>query len=591
MRIVRIKGIAAFLVIVAVLAVAWFAMADVLVKRAIEEAGTRIVGARVELDHADLTLSPVGLTLTGLKVTNPDEPMTNAVEAARVAFTLDGGRLLLRKINIDEMTVDRVRLNTPRKTSGAVSRRKAPRRPSRAAAVKERLRLPSLELKTPEEILAGEKLASVEIIGEVRSEVSSAEKEWRRRLEGILDKEKIEEFRKRAEGLKDAPKSGPLGMVGAADEVLALQKDIRGYVSSVKAAREDLAGDMKALKEKTRQAAEAPAADVRRLVDKYGISAEGLSNLSALVFGPALAERTDKAVRWYERLAPVMRRAAVKRKDVTVVKPLRGEGEYVRFPEREPAPDLLVRKALVSVELAGGEVSGVIRDLTPDQRIHGRPTTAEFSGSNLKGLSSLAIKGELDRTDPERPVDIASLKIAGYGLKDVKLGGVSGITADVTKALADIDVKATLSGGAGEIEKRGLDGKLSAVFRTVEISAGGGEGRVAGAIATALEGVGSFRLNADVTGTLGDYSVKLGSDLDRVLSDAVGKLAAGYTGELREGLAREISKRTDGPLRELTASLGGLEELSSILASRLDAADDILSETAGGLPGGLKLPF
>src|SRR3989337_2484157 len=86
MRWIRLWGLAAFVAALGCIIAAWFLFVDGAVRCAIERTGTRLVGARGELDGADLKLFPAGLTLTGLKVTTPDEPMRNAFEAGRMAF-------------------------------------------------------------------------------------------------------------------------------------------------------------------------------------------------------------------------------------------------------------------------------------------------------------------------------------------------------------------------------------------------------------------------------------------------------------------------------------------------------------------------
>ena len=113
-------GIAAFAVLVVLVAVGWLLLADRIVKNALQSAGTRVVGAQVDIRKADLSLFPAGLTLIGLQVTNPQQPMQNAVEAERIAMSLDAPAMLQRKILIEELTLEGVRLNTPRKSSGAV---------------------------------------------------------------------------------------------------------------------------------------------------------------------------------------------------------------------------------------------------------------------------------------------------------------------------------------------------------------------------------------------------------------------------------------------------------------------------------------
>ena len=115
-------GVGVFAVLVLVLAAGWLLLADRIVKSALESAGSRAIGARVDIRKADLSLFPAGLTLNGLQVTNPQQPMRNAVEASRIAMTLDAAMLLRRKILIEEMTVDGILLDTPRKRSGAIKK-------------------------------------------------------------------------------------------------------------------------------------------------------------------------------------------------------------------------------------------------------------------------------------------------------------------------------------------------------------------------------------------------------------------------------------------------------------------------------------
>ena len=101
MKWIRWRGLVAFVIISAVVSVFWFFLIDRIIERYIEKAGTSIVGAKVELEKADLSLFPMGLTLTGLQVTDPGSPMRNAVEAERIAFLMDAVNLLMRKVTID----------------------------------------------------------------------------------------------------------------------------------------------------------------------------------------------------------------------------------------------------------------------------------------------------------------------------------------------------------------------------------------------------------------------------------------------------------------------------------------------------------
>ena len=120
---IRIKGLLGFAILVLVLALFWLVLVDGIVRRQIERTGTAMVGARVELKGLNLTLFPAGVELTGLKVTDPEHPMKNAVEVQSISFGIDGAKLWGKKVIIEEMKVAGVRFNTERRSSGETVKR------------------------------------------------------------------------------------------------------------------------------------------------------------------------------------------------------------------------------------------------------------------------------------------------------------------------------------------------------------------------------------------------------------------------------------------------------------------------------------
>ena len=109
-------------------------------------------------------LFPLGLKLSGLQVTNPEEPMTNAVTAGSVSMLIDGVNIFRRKVVIEEMAVEGVALNTPRKRIGATSSRAESEKKKERGRLLDRFALPSLEIARYQEILAGEDLESVNLV-------------------------------------------------------------------------------------------------------------------------------------------------------------------------------------------------------------------------------------------------------------------------------------------------------------------------------------------------------------------------------------------------------------------------------------------
>jgi uncharacterized protein (TIGR03545 family) len=581
---IRWRGVIVFLVVVLLVAAVWLLVVDRVIRRVIEKSGTVLVGAKVELGEADLSLFPLGLTLSRLQVTNPDQPMTNAVEIARIAFSMDSLNLLRRKVIIEEATVEGVRLNTPRTTSGALASR--PAEPVSKKAGGDLFSLPSFSATDVQEILSKEELRSQALVESLRTDLQVEQEQWQKRLAALPDKAKLDSYRKRLEGLKSAGKGGLGGVVGGAGEALAIQQDLSRDLDQIKSARNSFEDHVAGLRKRMDEAVRAPQEDARRLMEKYSLSGSGLANVTGMLIGGTIGDWTATSLRWYTKLQPLLQRKAERKRDVEVVKPVRGKGVDVRFKERAPLPDLLIRTTHVSVELPAGAITGQVRNITPDQPILGIPLTFEFTGDKLKGLQSVKLDGTLSRVDPARPSDRANLRMRGYRIEDLSLSKSEQWALALKQAVADTDLQATLSGEA-------LNADLAATLQSVQLASGvkAGAGVLANAVASALSDVKGFTLKAEVTGTVEQYDVKVESDLDQVLKDVVGKQVQAQTARLETELQSAIAEKVAGPLNELKASLGGLDNIGTELASRLNLGSELLKGAKGGSPGGFKLPF
>lgn len=171
MKWIRWQGLITFVVLLLFVIVVWFLFVDVVVKKTIESKGTELVKAKVELTDADFSIFPLGLSLRGLEVANPDAPMTNAFQVDSVALLLEGAKLLRRKVVFKKVTLEGIKLNTPRKTSCAISEKRfripvVSKEPS-----EEKVKWPSFKIPDAKEILQKEKLQSLELIASFRGDL------------------------------------------------------------------------------------------------------------------------------------------------------------------------------------------------------------------------------------------------------------------------------------------------------------------------------------------------------------------------------------------------------------------------------------
>lgn len=578
MKWIRPKGLIAFFALSAILLAFWYLFIDIIIKRHIEKTGTSLVGAKVELDKVDLTLFPLGLTLTGLQVANPDEPMKNVFEVARISFSIDGANLIRKKYIIEEMAVDGVRLNTERKSSGAVGR------PKKAGAEEDATALLTFEVPDPKEVLEKEKLESIKLIDDLRADIEADKAAFEKKLSELPDEKKIKEYEERIESLKRSGR-GIGGAIGKAGELLALKEEIQAELKRIDALRGEIKARGSEYRKKVEEAASAPKRDVDRIVKKYSFSAEGLSNLSSLFIGGKVREWVENGLRWREKVDRVV--AAEGRADgVEVQKTPRGKGVDVQFTEYDPLPDFLIRKASVSVNIPAGDISGLITNITGDQDILGIPMKIRLSGERLKGLASALLEGEINRVVPDNPRDLMNLSLKGYSLRDFMLADNEYIKLEVKEALADLNIKAELKGESiaaniGSIVKSAL----------MEAALKDEKNPVLETMAAALENVKSFNVDADVTGKLDDFKLKLASDLDRVLSNAAGGILMGKTAAFENSIKTEVFGKTEGQVNELNRSFEGLIGVDNAAGERLKKFNELLAEATNGAVPIPKLPF
>ena len=573
-------GIAAFAAVVLLMAAGWLLLVDRIVKKALESAGTKAVGARVEIRKADLSLFPAGLALTGLQVTNPQQPMRNVVEVERIAMTLDAGLLLRRKALVEEMTVDGVRLDTPRKKSGAVKSAKSRQpgkdfdSPSAAGAesdLLDRLMSSGFEIPDVRKVLEKEKLQTLALAESLQADIEAEKRRWQQRLKELPDKEKLESYRNRVDKLKSARRGGLGALLSAPTELVAIQKDIQKDMKRVETALNEFEKQSTVFERKMRQLSNAPQADLQRLKKKYSLTPKGLSNLSALFLQRHLQVWIERAVAWYERLQPLISRPAASKEQPQSSAPLRGKGLNIRFAETNPQPDLLIRSSRVGIEVGGVQLTGIVENITSDPQLVGAPLRFDFGGKGGSDTGAIRLTGLYDAVNPDRKRGNADLQLQNVAIGPSSLFEQPALAARLQSASVDLDLRSSL-------DQERVNIKLNAGLDPIRIAIEerNNTDRFAQALAGALAGVRRMKISAAVDGTLERQQIDVKTDLDRILKDAVTNLARKEAAKLNQALQKEISKKTKVPIDQTGLQLDQFGLIGNELSGRLNLGDDML---------------
>jgi len=579
-RWIRWPGLIGFVVFVGIVVALWFLFMDTLVRRAVEQGGTALVGAEVDLAKAHVTLVPLSVTLSGLQVTDPSAPANNSIEVGRIAFTLDSLNLFRRKVIIDEMAVEGMRFGTARKRPGKI----VVPPPKQTEEKKKDSALPSFTMPDVKKVLQEEKFESPALIETAQAELKQKSEAWQKQMASLPDKAALDAYQERIKKLKEAQKGGIKGLKSAGADALALTKDLNRDLDEVKKTKSAFGTDLAAAKALIEKAEKSPLDDVRRIADKYSISTGGLANLSQTLFGGAVRGWIDKGVLWYGRLKPIFDRPAEKKGNVQAVKPLRGKGVDVRFKEERPLPDFLISTIKASLQPEAGMFTGTIRNITPDQAMLGKPLTLAFTGSGLKDAQGVAINGTLDHRKAELPDDTMEIAVRGYKVVGMALSSAASLPVSLQEGTMDMEIK-------GRRDAKAINARCVARVKGAKMNTGGDAsgGAFAKAIMSSLAKVSAFTLTADIIGTPENYQVKISSDLDKVMKDAAGSMVREQREKLEKELKKAVQEKTEAKLAGLKESMGGLSGQGGKLDGLQEKLNGMIKEAGGTAGGKIKL--
>ena len=547
-KIFRWRGVVPLLLVLALVAVAYWLLADRLVKRSVEHSGTAFVGARVDLAEADIRLADGVVMLRGLQVTNPQKPMTNLFEADQIVVNVRMAPLLEKKVIIDTVALRGLRFGTPRRTSGAVDRPPGPAG-EMARAVDEWRRglpIPSFSMEGLRQVvnvdaITADSLATLRQARALAGAADSARADWLARLQRLDPRPEIDSATALARRL-EGQTARTLGLAGARDAVTSARRTLTALgtlddrLAALQAGIDSGVGRAKL--------GIADLAEARRQDYAYARGLLKLPSLDAPSLGPALfgqfaAEQVAPVLYWLglaERYAPPGVQARLRQGPDRV----RRSGQTVLFPKREQLPKFLLRVAEASLEIERGAATGAyaarITDVTTAPALIGRPTTFQAGRTGGRvGPETVRIGGILNHVG--RPLrDSVNAFVGGLALPSLTLApigtrldlgrgttelvlGRTGDSLDARLAWRSTDVRWERLAGAAparDTTARVLPDQLSAQ------ALGQAARRSAEDIAwRVISGLNEVRIDARLTGSVRRPRLAVGTNVARALGDGL----------------------------------------------------------------------
>ena len=560
---IRWSGLAGFLAVVGLIAALFIFLLPFLIKSGIEFAGTKLAGAKVTLDDADVTLSPLGVRLEGLQVADARAPMMNLMEFDEAVADLELAPLIVGKAISNELSVSNLRFHTERESSGAIEVAESESEGDELPSLKEKASeaLPSVDevlaketLSTPD---AGEALKAAwnensQLIDDAFDKVpdDSSITQYEEQIQAITSGrlESIEDFRERKRQLDE------------------LKEQFKQDRDAVRDARDVVRSAKTEVSAKLTELRQAPSEDLAYLKDKYQLSGSGVSNITGLLFGDDAANWAREALYWYEKVKPYLESGdsaeADSEKDE---KAPRLAGRFIHFPSDDPWPDFMIRTARLTGPFDGGQLVISGKDITHQQTVTGRPTVFTATGEGLQKIGDLDGRLVLNHT-VGNATDTLTLAISDWKMAPLNLG-VAGARLDSSRVQLD---------ATAEVVRGELDADLDANVTQANFT-GEGQTLFARELNAALQGINNFTVDAGVTGTLKNPDIAFGSDLDRQINSAISKRIRAKQDEFEQKLKNRLNENMSEYAGDYAEELQQLAAMEGSLDDKLTALKDLAS--------------
>ena len=571
MKIIRWSFLLTTIIIIALIAILNILFFDKILKKVIISAGQTAVGAKVEIDYLKTSFKNCSVTINGFRAADKNNYFKNLVDIEKIRFDVRFAPLLRKKVVIDEMSLDGLRWQTDRKTSGELPKKKKSNKESKFAkmfktakekTVTEFNNLPSVEMfnKIQDQIknfdvnklIEDSGLSSIKEVEKVSADLQDKYKSYQDKINNFNYEEKINRAKTLADDLSKS-KFGSLADIAntakKVNELKTLKKEFDDILAELNNAKKDVSATI----DVTKQIKNTITNDVNMICEKISIPTLNTKNISQMLFGTKWVNRVEKVLYYISIIKQYIPEGSDE-EEVKEVKQ-RALGRDIIFREKL-YPSLLISLMKVTgttaktKEEVGIDFSGLIKNISSSPKLVGAPIILELAGNN--STQKLAVNGLFDHRTKDSKDNIK-----------VEIAGLSGTILNIepNDYLPLIDTSKVNVAGSFDLNNSGFLCSADIAFRDIKEKAlNSVEGNLK-YLAQITNSIKSFDVNLTAqTQDSENLNIKINSDIDKKLYDAISKLFSAQVNEAKDKIKQKVTEIAQEKAKEIEKSLQGQKD-------------------------------
>ena len=546
----RKKFILFALIPLAVFALIVYIFIDGWIESALETAGEKVVGAKVEISGLHVSLIPVGLEWSEIQVANPKNPWRNLVQTGEVKFSMDAGQLLRGKYIIDEVEVTGLAIGNKRTSSGALPESNS--RVSAASAVESSVirqaqdALKNATSQSPifdltklkkgfnvDSLIKTFDFSTLKQIDTLKAQVKQTTEQWNAvKSDFEKSKQRLTQVESEIKSINPSSLNNVESITAAVSKVNNAVETVKQISSTASDREKSIESNIKSLSSSVSSLNSYVNSDFQKLKNMARLPSLKAPSVASLLAGSEIYDRAMKYLYWEDVIRTNVKKYSPPKK---AENPPRLKGQDIRFPVNRGYPKLWIKKILIS----GGSdksdtanfitASGEIDNISSDQTITGLPITAGLKGTHSSGRM-FTFTGLFDRTK-DIPLDKYTVKLSGVPVGEFKLGKSSFLPSKITDAYMATEVNLTVPGSS-------FDADMGFKLTNVKVQFDAQPRNIGERIVhDVLSSVNAFDVNFRLWNTNGKFDAALSTDLDdqiaKKLMDALGNEFAKLQNDLK----------------------------------------------------------
>ena len=576
MKVIRWSFSLTAVIIVALVILFNILFLDKILKKTIISLAQPAAGAKVEIDYLKTNLKKCSVSINGLRIADRNDYFKNLIDVEKINFDVRFWPLFRKKFLIDEMNVNGIKWQTQRKISGQLSPKQEKNfikekkdskfskmfETAKTKTMSEVNRLPSVEMFNSiqeqinnfdiNKIVENTGLSSIKEAEKTYTDLQNKYKQYQNKINNFNYEEKINKAKKIIDDISKSKVSSLADFANTAKKVSQLKeikKDLDDFLKELNTIKKDISTTI----DVSKQLKNSITNDVNTICEKIAIPSLNVKNISQMLFGNKWIIRLEKAMYYFSIIKQYLPEKSAEEK-VKEVKQ-RDKGRDILFKEKI-YPTLLISKINVSGTTAktkeeqGLDFAGLIKYISSSPSMVSEPITLNISGNNK--LQKLDIVGTFDyRTNNSKD----SLKVSLFGLSGKVLNlepndylplidtaklnfvGDFSINNSVFKSVVNLDVK-----DIKEKDLNFIDGNLKYLAQVTNT-------------------IKAFKINLLAqTQDSKNLDVKISSDIDRKLYDAINKLFSSKVNEAKEKIKQKVNELAQAKVKEIEKSLQGKKD-------------------------------